>query len=317
MTDEVVQSNDDLMALETDAPVLTPELIGRPRRAQRARRGLLAWLVVVPFFAYAAFFMAVPVIALVIKTFQAPGGGFTLSQVRALFHGQYRLAYVSSIEVSVTSALIGTLFGLFVAYAAVHGRGPRWIQPLLTTFCGVASNFAGIPLAFAFIATLGPTGVVTLLLNHTGFDIYAHGFTIFSLLGLSLVYVYFQLPLMILVIAPALEGLRAEWREAAENLGATQSQYWWRVGLPVLLPSLAGAMVLLFGNAFSAYATPYALASGGITLVPTLIGSVLSGNVVIANPRLGDALAFGMIVIVGITVLLYSLLQRRAAKWLR
>ena len=318
MTDEVVQqSNDDLMALETDAPVLTSKRIGRPRRALGARRGLLAWLVVVPFFAYAAFFMAVPVVALVIKTFQAPGGGFTTSQVRALFHGQYRLAYVSSIEVSLTSALIGTLFGLFVAYAAVHGRGPRWIQPLLTTFCGVASNFAGIPLAFAFIATLGPTGVVTLLLDHTGFDIYSHGFTIFSLLGLSLVYVYFQLPLMILVIAPALEGLRAEWREAAENLGATQSQYWWRVGLPVLLPSLAGAMVLLFGNAFSAYATPYALASGGITLVPTLIGSVLSGNVVIANPRLGDALAFGMIVIVGITVLLYSLLQRRAAKWLR
>jgi len=317
MTDEVVQDNDDLMALEADAPVLPSRLIGRPRRAPRVRRGLLAWLVVVPFFAYAAFFMAVPVVALVIKTFQAPGGGFTLDQVRALFHGQYRLAYVSSIEVSVTSALIGTLFGLFVAYAAVHGRGPRWIQPLLTTFCGVASNFAGIPLAFAFIATLGPTGVVTLLLNHAGLDIYAHGFTIFSLLGLSLVYVYFQLPLMILVIAPALEGLRAEWREAAENLGATQSQYWWRVGLPVLLPSLAGAMVLLFGNAFSAYATPYALASGGITLVPTLIGSVLSGNVVIANPRLGDALAFGMIVIVGITVLLYSLLQRRAAKWLR
>ena len=101
---------------------------------------------------------------------------------------------------------------------------------------------------------------------------------------------------MILVIAPSLEGLRVEWREAAENLGATQSQYWWHVGLPVLLPSLAGAMVLLFGNAFSAYATPYALASGGITLVPILIGQVLSGDVVITNPRLGDSLAFGMIV---------------------
>ena len=122
---------------------------------------------------------------------------------------------------------------------------------------------------------------------------------------------------MILVIAPSLEGLRVEWREAADNLGATQSQYWWHVGLPVLLPSLAGAMVLLFGNAFSAYATPYALASGGITLVPILIGQVLSGDVVITNPRLGDSLAFGMIVIVGVTILAYVLLQRRAAKWLR
>jgi len=318
MTDEVVsqQNNDDLMALETGAPVLTSEQAGRPRRSRRGRRGLLVWIPVVPFFAYAAFFMAVPVVALIIKTFQAPGGGFTLEQVKALFSGQYRVAFVASIQVSVTSAVIGTLFGLFVAYAAVHGRGPRFIQPLLATFCGVASNFAGIPLAFAFIATLGPTGVVTVLLANLGIKIYPH-FSIFSLIGLSLVYVYFQLPLMILVIAPSLEGLRKEWREAAENLGATNSQYWWHVGLPVLLPSLAGALVLLFGNAFSAYATPYALASGGITLVPILIGSVLSGNVVITNPRLGDSLAFGMIVIVGFTVLLYSLLQRRAAKWLR
>jgi putative spermidine/putrescine transport system permease protein len=317
MTDEVVsQNNDDLMALETDAPVLTSAQVGRPRRSRRGRRGLLVWIPVVPFFAYAAFFMAVPVVVLIIKTFQAPGGGFTLEQVKALFSGQYRVAFVASIEVSVTSAVIGTLFGLFVAYAAVHGRGPRFIQPLLTTFCGVASNFAGIPLAFAFIATLGPTGVVTVLLANLGIKIYPH-FSIFSLIGLSLVYVYFQLPLMILVIAPSLEGLRKEWREAAENLGAKNSQYWWHVGLPVLLPSLAGALVLLFGNAFSAYATPYALASGGITLVPILIGSVMSGNVVIANPRLGDSLAFGMIVIVGFTVLLYSLLQRRAAKWLR
>jgi putative spermidine/putrescine transport system permease protein len=302
--------------LEAHAPVLTPEGSASPRRTRMSRRGLVTWAAVVPFFAYAAFFLLVPVIVLVFKTFTSASGGFTTENVRALASGQYRVAFVASIEVSVVSAIGGGLFGLFVAYAAVHGRGPRWIQPLLTTFSGVASNFAGIPLAFAFIATLGPTGVVTVLLADLGLHIYPH-FTIFSLIGLSIVYVYFQLPLMILIIAPSLEGLRVEWREAADNLGATQSQYWWHVGLPVLLPGLAGAMVLLFGNAFSAYATPYALASGGITLVPILIGAVLSGNVVITNPRLGDSLAFGMIVIVGVTILAYVLLQRRASKWLR
>ncbi len=312
-------SNDTLETaspLEAHAPVLPPEPSTRRRRARISRCGLLTWAGVVPFFTYAAFFLLIPVVVLVFKTFTSEGGGLTLENVRALASGQYRVAFVASIEVSVISAIGGGLFGLFVAYAAVHGRGPRFIQPLLTTFCGVASNFAGIPLAFAFIATLGPTGVVTVLLADLGLHIYPH-FTIFSLIGLSLVYIYFQLPLMILVIAPSLEGLRVEWREAADNLGATQSQYWWHVGLPVLLPSLAGAMVLLFGNAFSAYATPYAMASGGISLVPILIGSVLSGNVVITNPRLGDSLAFGMIVIVGITILAYVLLQRRAAKWLR
>ena len=320
MTGEAVPQNKGAVAsdaLETEGcPVLTSEQSSRSRRTRVSRRGLAAWAVVVPFFAYAAFFLLIPVIVLVFKTFQGPNGGFTLENLRALSSGQYRAAFVASIEVSVVSAIGGGLFGLFVAYAAVHGRGPRWIQPLLTTFCGVASNFAGIPLAFAFIATLGPTGVVTVLLADLGLHIYPH-FTIFSLIGLSLVYIYFQLPLMILIIAPSLEGLRVEWREAAENLGATQSQYWWRVGLPVLLPSLAGAMVLLFGNAFSAYATPYALSGGVITLVPILIGAVLSGNVVITNPRLGDSLAFGMIVIVSVTIFAYVLLQRRAAKWLR
>jgi putative spermidine/putrescine transport system permease protein len=319
MTPEVPSQDKDAVLdreLETAAPVATPERSDGPRRTRMSRRGLFVWAGILPFFAYAAFFLLIPVVVLVFKTFTSTSGGFTLANLRDLMSGQYRSAFVASIEVSVVSALGGGLFGLFVAYAAVHGRGPRFIQPLLTTFCGVASNFAGVPLAFAFLATLGPTGVVTVWLADVGVHIYPR-FTIFGLLGLSIVYIYFQLPLMILVIAPSLEGLRVEWREAAENLGATQLQYWWRVGLPVLLPSLAGAMVLLFGNAFSAYATPYALTSGNITVVPILIGSVLSGNVVISNPRLGDSLAFGMIVIVGLTVFAYVLLQRRAAKWLR
>jgi putative spermidine/putrescine transport system permease protein len=303
--------------LEARAPALPDEPSGRSRRPRMSRRGVLTWAGVVPFLAYAAFFLLIPVVVLVFKTFTTANGGFTLENVRALASGQYRASFIASIQVSIISAIGGGLFGLFVAYAAVRGRGPRFIQPLLTTFCGVASNFAGIPLAFAFIATLGANGVVTVLLADVGLHIYSHGFTIFSLAGLSLTYIYFQLPLMILVIAPSLEGLRVEWREAAENLGATQSQYWWRIGLPVLLPSLAGAMVLLFGNAFSAYATPYALSGGGINLVPIQIGQVLSGDVVITNPRLGDSLAFGMICIVGVTVLAYALLQRRAARWLR
>ena len=304
-------------ARDAGAGTVTRERQGGSRSARRSRATLVRWLGVVPFFAYAALFLLLPTVELVIKSFQGAAGGFTTANLGTLFQGQFRSAYVTSIELSAITALAGGLFGLFVAYAAVHGRLPAFIRPLLTTFSGVAANFAGIPLAFAFIATLGPTGVVTSLLNGAGLHIYDHGFTIFSLTGLSLTYVYFQFPLMILIIAPSLEGLRAEWREAAQNLGATPGQYWRHVGLPVLLPGLLGAMVLLFGNAFSAYATPYALSGGFINLVPVQIGAVLSGNVTVSNPQFGDALAFGMIVIVAVTVVAYVLLQRRAAKWLR
>lgn len=286
---------------------------GRSRRRSR----LVVWLGVLPFFAYAALFLLIPTVELLVKSFQGSAGGFTVANVRALVQPQYRSAYLYSIEVSVITAVAGGLFGVFVAYSALYGRLFRWLRPVLSTFSGVAANFAGIPLAFAFIATIGPTGVVTILLKGLGLDVYKHGFTIFDTVGLSLTYLYFQLPLMILIITPSLEGLRHEWREAAANLGATPLQFWRHVGIPVLLPSLLSAMVLLFGNSFSAYATPYALSGGYINLVPIQIGAMLSGNVTVANPNFADAMALGMIVIIALAITAYALLQRRAAKWLR
>jgi putative spermidine/putrescine transport system permease protein len=276
----------------------------------------LAWLGVVPFFLYAILFLLLPVLWLVVGAFQNDANHFTLAQVQTLFEPQYRSAFVTSIKLSIVTALGGGLFGFFVAYAAIGEQMPRWIRPVLTTFSGVAANFAGIPLAFAFVATLGTTGVVTDLLAGLGLNIYNHGFSLFTFSGLTLTYIYFQLPLMILVIMPALDGIRREWREAATNLGATPFQFWRYVGLPILWPSLLGAMVLLFGNAFSAYATPYALTSGYINLVPILIGSVLSGNILV-DPHFGDALAFGMIVIIAISLGIYALLQRRVERWMR
>jgi putative spermidine/putrescine transport system permease protein len=275
----------------------------------------MRWLGVVPFFAYTSVFLLIPTGEVVAQAFQTPSGQFTLVNVRGLTDPQTVSAFEATIKVSLVTAVLGGVFGLLVAQAALREEAVAWIRPVITTFAGVASNFAGIPLAFAFIATLGSTGVITDLLARLGFNLYGHGFTIYGLLGLSLTYLYFQFPLMILIILPAIEGIRKEWREAAVNLGATPRQYWRMVALPALWPSLVGAMVLLFGNAFSAYATPYALSSGYINLVPVLIGEVLNGDLV-SNPQLGASLAFGMIVVIGVAVAIYAVLQRRSARWL-
>ena len=180
----------------------------------------------------------------------------------------------------------------------------------------MAANFGGIPLAFAFIATLGTIGIVTQLIQDVfGVNIYQHGFAIWSRRGVELVYLYFQIPLMILVIAPAIDGLRAEWSEASSNLGASRWQYWRHIGMPVLMPSILGAVILLFGNSFAAYATAYSLTSGtGLPLVPILIGNDLTGNV-LANPHEGQALALGMFVVLAAMMLFYIPLQRRASRW--
>jgi putative spermidine/putrescine transport system permease protein len=186
---------------------------------------------------------------------------------------------------------------------------------VITTFSGVAANFGGIPLAFAFIATLGQLGILTVFLRaHAHYDLYRHGFSLPSKTGVELAYMYFQLPLMILVIAPAIDGLRREWREAASNLGASQLQFWRYVGVPVLMPSILGAVILLFGNAFAAYATAYSLTSGSVNLVPILIGAYYSGNV-LNDPHLAQALAFGMFVVLALMMIVYIPLQRRAARW--
>jgi len=253
----------------------------------------------------------------IVGAFKGTHGGATTDHIRQLVHEPYKHEYWLSIKISLITAGLGCLFGVLVAYAVIRDRTPRFLRTIVTTFSGVAANFAGIPLAFAFISSLGTIGVVTAFMrDHLGFDPYEHGFTIFGETGVEITYLYFQIPLMILVIAPAIDGLRPAWREAASNLGASSWQFWRHVGVPVLMPSMLGAFILLFGNSFSAYATAYALAGNSVPLVPLTIGFYYSGNV-LSDPHLAQALAFGMFVVLAVMMLLYVPLQRRSARWMR
>ena len=288
-----------------------------PRSSTSGRGRRWVWLGVAPFFLYTFLFLLYPAISILLGAFQDEKGNVTLKLVRSLAEKGSLDAYWTSIKLSVITAVLGGLFGLLIAHAAIAGRLPRWVRTTLTTFSGVAANFAGVPLAFAFISTIGFTGVITKFLNDSlGFDLYGTGFKLYSFWGLVIVYLYFQIPLMVLVIAPAIDGLKREWREAAENLGASTSQYWRHVALPVLMPSLLGAGILLFGSAFGAYATAYALTSGRLPLVPLLIGQVTTGNV-LSDPHYGNALALGMVLVLGVTMTAYAILQRKASRWQR
>ncbi len=261
-------------------------------------------------------FLVLPSLEVMVGAFKGTSGGYTVDNVRAVIETEnLRNAFKTSVEISFVTAFFGGLFGLLIAFAAIREGTPRWIRSAFGTFSGVAANFGGIPLAFAFIATLGTIGIVTqLLIDVFGFNLYFHGFTLFGKTGIEIVYLYFQIPLMILVIAPAIDGLRPEWREASSNLGAGSFHYWRYIALPVLMPSILGAMILLFGNSFAAYATAYGLAGSSVPLVPIQIGADLSGNV-LSNPHEGQALAFGMFVVLAAMMLFYVPLQRRASRW--
>jgi len=287
----------------------------RPAEAGRGRRLSLVWLGTLPFFAYALLFLFLPSGQVMVGAFRDVQGGFTLDNLTTLFEEPYRTEFRNSIEVSLVTALVGGLLGFLIAYSAIREGSPRFLRSVITTFSAVAANFAGIPLAFAFIATLGTIGVVTqFMTQQLGWNPYDHGFSLFSKTGVELAYLYFQIPLMILVISPAIDGLRREWREAAASLGASSYQFWRHVGVPILMPSLLSAVILLFGNSFAAYATAYGLTGGSIGLVPIRIGYLLSGDV-LDNPHLGQALAVGMFVVLAVMMLAYVPLQRRASRW--
>ncbi|MDB6453051.1 ABC transporter permease subunit [Falsirhodobacter sp. 20TX0035] len=262
-------------------------------------------------------FLIAPTLNIVLGAFRTPEGGFTLANIRGLFTPSILSSYWISIKISVASAAIGCLVGFAMAAAVVLGGLPRAIRAPLMTFSGVASNFAGVPLAFAFLATLGPLGLVTgVLRTELGINLRAYGFNILSFWGLTITYLFFQIPLMILIVTPALDGLKREWREAASCLGATGAQYWRIVALPILFPTLLGTFALLFANAFGAVATAYALTGSSLNIVPISLFAQIRGDV-LGNPHLGYAMAFGMIVITGAANLIYIVLRIRSERWLK
>lgn len=269
---------------------------------------------VLPFTAFALMFLILPTAYLMVGAFQDAQGRFTLNNIRDLMQANVLDAYWISIKISAMSAIGGGVLGSVLAWAAVMGKLPAWIRPTLMTFSGVASNFAGVPLAFAFLSTLGRMGLVTVLLR-TYFDInlYATGFSILSFVGLALTYLYFQIPLMVLIVTPALEGLKKEWREACDCLGGSAFHYWRYVALPVLWPSMVGAMLLLFANAFGAVATAYALTGSSLNIVPILLYAQIRGDV-LHNPNLGYAMALGMILITGLANAGYMVLRSKTER---
>ena len=294
-----------------------PAGAGRRPIARRLAAQAAPLLGVVPFGLLVTFFLVVPTLVVVIGSFLDGDDRFTLGNVQGLTEDVVVRAYARSIWISGVTALVGAVLGALLAHAVATARPDGGLRRIVTTACGVLAQFGGVTLAFAFLATFGFTGFVTVWLQRTfGVDPYGAGGWLTDTPGLLLVYVYFQIPLMVVVFLPALDGLRPQWREATESLGGSTYVYWRHVAGPVLLPSLLGGALLLFANAFSAYATAKALVSQGSPIVPLKIDSAISGEVVAGQDNVGKAMALGMVVVVAVVLWLHSRLQRRTSAWL-
>ncbi len=295
----------------TEAPVAATAGAAAPARRRRSA-GRLA---VLPLLVFVAIGFGAPAVAMLNGAFTVkdPASGassYTTANLTASLQGAYLTALWGSVKLSAVSAAIGALLGLLLAQAVVTSRY-RALREAVLTASGVLANFGGVPLAFAFVATLGNSGVLT---RHLGLA--DHGWSLYSFWGLVIVYLYFLIPLMVLTVTPALEGLRVQWREAAQNNGATNAQYWRHVALPVLAPALLGGLVLLFGSAFAAYATAAAMVGSSVPLVTLQIADAISGNVLVGQENVALALSLDMVVVAGLVMAVHLPLQRRSARWL-
>jgi len=288
--------------------------VGRPLLG--GRRFSLDWVGVLPFFAYVGIFLLLPTAVVGIGAFFNADGSFTLDNYAHLSRSYVFKATITTTLLSLVTALGGAFFGALLAYAIVTGNPNGMLRRLVVSASGVLAQFGGVTLAFAFIASIGSAGFVYLFAQSHGFDYYAHGIWLFELSGVALVYLYFQIPLMVLVFLPALDGIKPQWREATESLGGNTWHYWRYIAGPILFPSFIGAVLLLFANSFSAYATVNALINQGSPVLSQQIAAAISSEVGAAEPGFAKAIAIEMIVIVTVVTILYTLLQRRTARWL-
>jgi putative spermidine/putrescine transport system permease protein len=291
------------------------DAVAQPRQGLRLRQYTSA-LGLVPFLGYLVIFLIVPTLTVLVGAFVEQGRP-SLVNLADLANSSVLSALGNSVLLSAVTAVIGGVVGALLAYAVVTGRPDGILRRLVTSVCGVLAQFGGVTLAFAFIATVGISGVLSVWMDaHLGTALTSSTW-LFGLKGLTLVYAYFQIPLMVIVFLPALDGIRVQWREAASNLGASTWQYWRHVGLPLLAPSFFGSLLLLFANAFAAYATAAALVSQGNPIIPLWIRTARTSEVVLGHQNFAYALALEMIVIVALVMTAYSLLIGRAQRWVR
>jgi putative spermidine/putrescine transport system permease protein len=276
--------------------------------------------------AYVILVLGIPTVVIINYAFRSDAGHFTWQNIHTIVSGavisgvrqtQYRAGFENSLKLAFVTAIIPGILGTFIAYAISVSEHAAF-KRITSATSGVLAQFGGVNLAFMFIAAFAATnGIATRWLSAVGMDPWNYGFSLYKFWGVAFVYMYFQIPLMVLIITPAFAGLRPAWREAAENLGASRWRYWRHVGLPVLTPAILGSMFLLFGYGFSAYATAEAQTGGTFAITSIQIGAILQGNVTAGENNIAYALAFSMIVILLVTVIGYVLLRRRTTRWLR
>ncbi|MNM49270.1 Sulfate transport system permease protein CysW [compost metagenome] len=267
----------------------------------------LAALCLVPFALFFIVFEIAPLTWVMINSLQSEEFGWGLANFSKIFSSKFYLQAIQySLEISFWSSVFGIIIAILGAYSL--RRVDSKLRNFVNAFANMTSNFSGVPLAFAFIILLGFNGSFTIMLKQAGI---IEDFNLYSKTGLIILYTYFQIPLGVLLLYPAFDALREDWRESAALLGANGWQYWRHIGLPVLTPALLGTFVILLANALGAYATVYALTTGNFNVLTIRIAAMVSGDISL-DPNLASALAVVLVALMTLVTIVHQLLLKRS-----
>ena len=267
----------------------------------------LALLCLVPFAVFFIVFQIAPLVWVLIHSVQSEDSGWGLANFSKIFSSRFYLQAIQhSLEISFWSSVFGIVIAVLGSYSLrkVDSR----LRNFVNAFANMTSNFSGVPLAFAFIILLGFNGSITIMLKQAGI---IEDFNLYSKTGLIILYTYFQIPLGVLLLYPAFDALREDWRESASLLGASSWQFWRHIGLPVLTPALLGTFVILLANALGAYATVYALTTGNFNVLPIRIAAMVSGDISL-DPNMASALAVILVGLMTLVTLVHQWLLKRS-----
>jgi putative spermidine/putrescine transport system permease protein len=289
-----------------------------PQQGSAPRRTLLRRVApaggAVPFLLYTALFLLVPIVIILIGAFQSDGGAFTTVNFRAAFKAEVLRAIATSALVSIVSAVIGAVVGAFIAYQLSTAKPNGVLRRITSAASSVLAQFGGVMLGYAFIFTFLARGTVGRILTAWHIPLDSDFFS--TTTGLIVVYCYFQIPLMVIIFLPAVDGIRPQWREANESLGGSNWVFWRRVAGPILAPSFLGSVLLLFTNAFSAFATAAVLINLTNPLITLQIKQALISETGLGAPNQAKAEAILMVIVVAVLMWAYYRIQRRSARWL-
>lgn len=267
----------------------------------------LAVLCLVPFALFFAVFQIAPLFWVMIHSVQSEEFGWGLANFSKIFNSKFYLQAIRySLEISFWSSVFGIIIAVLGSYSL--RRVDSRLRNFVNAFANMTSNFSGVPLAFAFIILLGFNGTFTIMLKQAGI---IQDFNLYSKTGLIILYTYFQIPLGVLLLYPAFDALREDWRESAALLGANGWQYWRHIGLPVLTPALLGTFVILLANALGAYATVYALTTGNFNVLTIRIAAMVSGDISL-DPNMASALAVVLVALMTLVTIVHQLLLKRS-----